>query len=117
MSKVQIITLGEKEFPLGDFTIGDIQKLAPMFPMADGDFIGNMDTPERAKVTTNIVYAGLQTGGYKAKFEDFLALSGVTKQQLGAAQRVIGSIIGAYKPLVQPGEDPAPGEAAGAESP
>lgn len=117
MNKLQIVTLGEKEYPLGDFTIGQVQKLVPMFQAADDEIIASMKTLDQSQATTNIVYIGLQTGGYTGKYADFLELRGVTKQQLFVAQRVIGAVIGTYKPLDDIGGDPEPGEAKGEESP
>jgi hypothetical protein len=116
LSKLRIVTLGEKEYPLGDFTIGQVQRLAPLFNQADDKFIAGMETPAQAQATTTIVHIGLQSGGYQGKYEDFLNLAGVTRQQLGAAQSEIGRAIGAYKALPEPGETDAPGEANGVAS-
>ncbi len=109
MTEKRLVTLGGRTYPVGDFTIGHIKKIAPLLTQADGKFVGAMETAAQADATATIVWTGLLSGGYTGKYEEFLDLRGVTKDELSAAQLEIGRIIGAYK-RPDAGDDDKTGE-------
>jgi hypothetical protein len=111
LSKLRTITLAGKEYPLGDFTIDQVSRIAVLIPQ-----VGEAATLPAAAARNTIIHVGLQSGGYSEKFEDFLKIKGVKLAELMAANLEIGRAVGYY---LDPAEkkDLPPGEAEGAESP
>ena len=107
MSKLRIVTLGGKEFPLGEFTLDQVSRAAVLLKSIDAG-----DTQLQASARNTVIHIGLQSGGYAGKFEDFLGLRGIKLGELVQAQLEIGRAIGYYAD-----RDAAPGEAAGEASP
>lgn len=102
MSKLRTITLAGAEYPLGQFTLGHVSRLAPLLAKAV-----TLNSVEEANATVTAVHIGLQSGGYVGKYEDVMNLTGVTVSELVAAKLEIGRAIGYYKDA----EAETPGEA------
>lgn len=107
MSKLRSVTLGGKEFPLGEFTLDQVERTAVLLKS-----IGAVDTVPQADSRKTVIFIGLQSGGYGETYDVFQKIKGVKLPELIQAQLEIGRVIGYYQE-----KDAAPGEASGGESP
>jgi hypothetical protein len=103
----RVVTLGGKEYPLGDFTLGQVSKLSVLLKNA-----GDSSTQPQADAQTTIIHIGLQSGGYTGTYQEFLNIPGVTIAEIILAKLEIGKAVGFYLD-----KELAPGEASGEESP
>lgn len=107
MSRLRIVTLGGKEFPLGDFTLDQVSRISVLLPA-----IGEVQTQPQAAARNTVVHIGLQSGGYADTYETFLQVKGVKLGELIGAVLEVGRAIGYYEE-----KDAEPGEAVGEASP
>jgi hypothetical protein len=100
------ITLGGQPYPIGPFTLGDVQQLLPQFKKQE------TGTVEGAAATMTIISIGVRSGSPHLSPVDVQNIRGVVLQEMNAAVLAIGLKVGVYVP-----KDAAPGEAKGEESP
>lgn len=103
-----MITLGGVKYPIGEFTVGDQERLQPLFA-AMGD-----DTYASSQARTTIIWIGLKAADPVkwAEIATLRDLKGVKQPELMAALRVVCIASGLnWKEKKAPDADTAPGEA------
>ena len=107
MSKPTSISLAGKDYPVGPFTLADMQRLLPQYTVQD------LKTVEGTAAVMTILTIGVMSGNPSLAAPDIQAIKGVTLQELGAAVVNIGLICGTYVPKA----DEPLGDGAGVASP
>ena len=107
MSKLRTVTLGEKQFLLGDFTMDQVSRLIVLLKQ-----VGDISTLPQATARDTAIFIGLQSGGFAGTYDEMKQLKGIRVEHLSAAHLEVGRAIGFYLE-----KDAAPGEVSGEESP
>jgi hypothetical protein len=108
VSGAKTITLAGAEYEVGPFTLKQVKRLLPLLEQSDTKTVPGTDA------LATIAHIGVECSKPGLTYDDFLAIKGVTMQELMGARQTIGLMIG-YLVLLD--KAPRPGEAQGEASP
>jgi hypothetical protein len=84
--------LGEREFPISGFTIGELQTLMPQLAN------GGIETPAGTAAMATAIHVAVKCTAPDMTFDQLQAMPGVTLPQMLIAFRKIGMAIGYFQP-------------------
>lgn len=106
MPENQSFFLGEREFPIGSFTIGQLQSLVPLFST------GGTDTASGVASMVTAIHHVAKASAPEMTFEEFQKIPDASVAQLLTAFQKIGLAIGYFRPTAPP----APGDQVGKQT-
>jgi len=102
MTENKSFVLGQMEFPILPFTLGQLQTLVPLFSTADVSTVSGM-----ASMTTAI-HEAVKSSAPEITFAEFQKIEGASVAQLLAAYNKIGVAIGYFRPKTSSKPDGSP---------
>jgi len=101
MPENQTFELGDREFPISGFTIGELQRLIPLFAA------GGIETPAGTDAMATAIHIAVKSSVPEMTFDELQQTRGATLPQMLAAYQKIGVAIGYFqrKAPAAPGGD------------